>query len=39
MSHVGYLQRISPEKPEIALVHALEVGITESLARRERFPH
>ena len=34
---VGYLRSISPEKQEIALVHALEVGVKELLARRERF--
>jgi len=34
---VSYLGRIAPEKLEIALVHALEVGITELIARRERF--
>jgi hypothetical protein len=36
-SIVAYLQNIAPEKLEIALVHALEVGITEMQARRERF--
>jgi hypothetical protein len=34
-----YLQGIAPEKQAIALVHALEVGVTEMLARRERFRH
>ncbi|HJZ71238.1 MAG TPA: hypothetical protein VKE51_05825 [Vicinamibacterales bacterium] len=34
---VAYLARIAPEKQEIALVHALEVGVTELIARRERF--
>jgi hypothetical protein len=38
-SIVAYLQKISPEKQEIALVHLLEVGVTELLARRERFRH
>ena len=38
-SIVAYLQKISPEKQEIALVHLLEVGVTELLARRERFHH
>lgn len=33
---VSYLQTIVPEKQEIALVHAIEVGITEIVARRER---
>jgi hypothetical protein len=36
---VAYLQGIVPEKQEIALVHAIEVGITEMLARRERLRH
>jgi hypothetical protein len=34
---VAYLGKIAPEKQEIALVHAIEVGITELIARRERF--
>jgi hypothetical protein len=34
---VAYLGKIAPEKQEIALVHALEVGVTELIARRERF--
>ena len=38
-SIVAYLQKISPEKQEIALVHLLEVGVTELLSRRERFQH
>jgi len=33
----AYLEHIAPDKQEIALVHALEVGITELAARRERF--
>lgn len=36
---IAYLQTIPPEKREIALVHALEVGVTELVARRERFRH
>ena len=36
-SIASYLGRIAPEKQAIALVHALEVGITELIARRERF--
>ena len=36
-SIVDYLRTIAPDKQEIALVHALEVGITEMQARRERF--
>jgi len=35
-SIVAYLRTIAPEKQEIALIHALEVGVTELLARRER---
>lgn len=34
---VAYLRAIAPEKREIALLHALEVGVTELSARRERF--
>jgi len=34
---VAYLGKIAPEKQAIALVHALEVGVTELIARRERF--
>ena len=34
---VSYLGKIAPEKQAIALVHALEVGVTELIARRERF--
>ena len=33
---IEYLRRIAPSKQEIALVHALEVGITEMQARRDR---
>jgi hypothetical protein len=33
---VAYLRRIAPNKQEIALVHALEVGIIAMQARRER---
>jgi hypothetical protein len=36
-SIVDYLKAIAPDKQAIALIHALEVGITEMLARRERF--
>ena len=36
---VNYLKAIAPEKQEIALIHALEVGVTEMIARRERFKH
>ena len=36
-SVVAYLGKIAPEKQEIALIHAIEVGITELIARRERF--
>jgi len=34
---VAYLGKIAPEKQEIALVD--EVGVTEMIARRERFRH
>jgi hypothetical protein len=33
----AYLEHIAPDKLEIALVHALEVGICELAARRDRF--
>jgi hypothetical protein len=36
---VEYLRTIHPSKQEIALVHALEVGVNELVARRERFKH
>ena len=38
-SIVDYLRTIHPSKQEIALVHALEVGVAELVARRERFKH
>ena len=34
---VAYFQGIAAEKQEIALVHALEVGITELAVRRSKF--
>jgi hypothetical protein len=34
---VAYLQNIPADKQALALVHALEVGVTELAARRERF--
>jgi len=34
---LAYLRTISKDKQEIALVHALEVGVKELQARRERF--
>jgi len=34
---IAYLQSIPPSKQTIAPVHALEVGVTEMIARRERF--
>jgi hypothetical protein len=34
---VAYFAHISADKQEIALVHALEVGVNELAARRERF--
>lgn len=36
---VDYLKAIAPEKQAIALIHALEVGVTELIARRQRFKH
>ena len=33
---VDYIERIAPDKREVALVHAIEVGITEILVRRRR---
>ena len=36
---IAYLQTIPAGKQTIALVHALEVGVTEMIARRERFKH
>jgi len=36
---VAYFRNIPADKQEIALVHALEVGIAELAARRERFKH
>ena len=36
-SIVAYLRTIAPDKQEIALLHALEVGVTELGLRRERF--
>jgi hypothetical protein len=38
-SIVDYLKTIAPDKQAIALVHALEVGVIEMIARRERFKH
>ena len=34
---VPYLKAIAPDTQAIALVHALEVGVTELALRRERF--
>ena len=34
---VEYLERIAPDKQELALMHAIEVGVSELLARRGRF--
>ena len=36
---VAYFKNIPADKQEIALVHAIEVGIAELAARRERFKH
>jgi hypothetical protein len=35
---LNYIRNIDPDKQEIALVHALEVGVTEIVARRRRQP-
>ena len=35
-SIVEYLRAIDPDKQAIALIHAIEVGVTEMLARRGR---
>jgi hypothetical protein len=35
-SIIEYLRTIDPDKQAIALVHAIEVGVTEMLARRGR---
>ena len=36
---VAYFKNIPADKQEIALVHAIEVGIAELTMRRERFKH
>ena len=36
---VSYFESIAADKREIALVHAIEVGITEILLRRRRIHH
>jgi len=36
-SIIDYLKTIAPDKQAIALVHALEVGVVEMIARRQRF--
>ena len=36
---VAYFKSIQADKQEIALVHALEVGVAELAMRRERFKH
>jgi hypothetical protein len=33
----AYLDAIAPDKQEVALIHLIEVGVTELLARRDRF--
>ena len=38
-SIVEYLRNIAPGKQEIALLHALEVGVKELAVRREHFKH
>ena len=35
---LAYIRTIAPDKQEIALVHALEVGVKEIVARRRRSP-
>ena len=35
-SVAGYLSTIAPDKLELALAHALDVGVTEILARKHR---
>lgn len=35
---LNYIRSISPDKQEIALVHAIEVGVKEIVARRGRLP-
>lgn len=35
---LDYIRTIAPDKQEIALLHALEVGVTEIVARRRRQP-
>lgn len=36
---VAYIGSIDPAKREVALVHAIEVGVTEILQRRRRIHH
>lgn len=36
---VAYIESIDPDKREVALVHAIEVGVTEILVRRRRVRH
>jgi hypothetical protein len=36
-SIIAYFKNIPADKQEIALVHALEIGVAELTARRERF--
>ena len=33
---VAYIEGIAPDKREVALIHAIEIGVTEILARRRR---
>ena len=35
---LDYIRTIAPDKQEIALLHALEVGVTEIVSRRRRQP-
>jgi hypothetical protein len=35
---LDYIRTVSPDKQEIALVHAIEVGVMEIMARKRRLP-
>lgn len=35
---LDYIRAISPDKREIALTHAIEVGVMEIMARKRRLP-
>ena len=36
---VAYFKNIPADKQEIALIHAIEIGVAELTMRRERFKH